>query len=91
MIELLVNLPNLIPELQHAPLPLNCCKPRNAPQLLLLLLFTFGLIVKSIKELGSALIDGVHHYIYHKVAYDQHRPSFDIPNMDSQVEESKST
>jgi hypothetical protein len=34
--ELFVNLPSPIPELQHAPLPLKCCEPGNAPQLLLL-------------------------------------------------------
>ncbi len=38
--ELLVNLLNPIPELQHALLPLKCYKPRNVPQLLLLPLFS---------------------------------------------------
>jgi hypothetical protein len=38
--EVLVNLPSLILELQHAPLPPKCYKPRNVPQLLLLLLFS---------------------------------------------------
>jgi hypothetical protein len=36
-------------------------------------------------------INGIHHYYYRKVASDQHRLSFDIPDMDSQVEESKLT
>jgi hypothetical protein len=53
MIELLVNLPNYIPKLQHALLPPKCCEPGSAPQLLLLPLFTFGLAVESIKELES--------------------------------------
>jgi len=35
--------------------------------------------------------DNIHRYSYHKVASNQHRLSFDIPDMDSQVEESKST
>jgi hypothetical protein len=34
--------------------------------------------------------DGIHHYSYRKVTFDQHRLSFDILDMDSQVEESKS-
>jgi hypothetical protein len=35
-------------------------------------------------------IDGIHHYNYRKAAFDQYRLSFDIPDMDSQVEEFKS-
>jgi hypothetical protein len=38
--EVLVNLPNPIMEFQHAPLPPKCCKPRGAPQLLLLSIFS---------------------------------------------------
>ncbi len=34
--ELLFNLPNPIPELQHAPLPPKCYEPGSAPQLFLL-------------------------------------------------------
>jgi len=34
--------------------------------------------------------DGIHHYSYRKVTSDQHRLSSNIPNMDNQVEESKS-
>jgi hypothetical protein len=36
MIELLVNLPSPISELQHAPLPLKCYEPGSTSQLLLL-------------------------------------------------------
>jgi hypothetical protein len=54
VIELLINLSNPIPKLQHAPLPLNCCKPGSAPQLFLFSLFIFELVVESIKELGGA-------------------------------------
>jgi hypothetical protein len=54
--ELLVNLSSPILELQQALLPLKCYKPGNVPQFLLLPLFTFGLIVESIKELGGASI-----------------------------------
>jgi hypothetical protein len=58
MIELLVNLPSPIPELQHTSLPPKCCKAGNTPQLLRLLMFTFGFTVKSIKELvGAPLMD----------------------------------
>jgi hypothetical protein len=35
--------------------------------------------------------NGIHHCNYHKAAFDQHRLFFDIPDMDSQVVESKST
>jgi len=52
MIEVLLNLPNPIPELQHTLLHLKCCEARSAPQFLLLQLFSFGLVVESIKELG---------------------------------------
>jgi len=34
MIELLINLPSPILELQHAPLPPKCCEPRSVPQFL---------------------------------------------------------
>jgi hypothetical protein len=40
VIELLVNLPSPIPELQHASLPPKCCKPKGTPQLFLLPLFS---------------------------------------------------
>jgi len=60
--ELLINLRSPILELQHAPLPSKCCKPRSAPQFLLLSLFTFGFVVESIKELGGAsLVANVSH------------------------------
>ncbi len=36
VIEMLVNLPSPIMELQHAPLPSKSCEPRSMPQLLLL-------------------------------------------------------
>jgi len=51
VIQLLVNLPSPIPKLQHALLPPKCYKPKSVPQFLLLPLFTFGLIVESIKGL----------------------------------------
>jgi hypothetical protein len=54
VIEVFINLPSLIPKLQHSLLPSKCYEPRNTPQVHLLLLFTFGLIVESIKELGGA-------------------------------------
>jgi hypothetical protein len=53
VIEVLVNLPSPIPELQHALLPLKCYELKNVPQLLFLPLFTFGLLVESIKELNG--------------------------------------
>jgi hypothetical protein len=40
VIELLVNLPIPIAELQHTPLPPKCYEPKNAPQLILLLLYS---------------------------------------------------
>ncbi len=40
IIDLLVICPNLILELQHAPLLSKCCKPRNIPQFLILPLFS---------------------------------------------------
>jgi hypothetical protein len=47
------------------------------------------------RELEWALawgkIDGIHHYNYRKATSNHHRLSFDIPSMDSQVEESKPT
>jgi len=54
VIKVFVNLPNPIPELQHAPLPPKCYELGSAPWLLHLSLFIFGLIVESIKELGGA-------------------------------------
>jgi len=36
-------------------------------------------------------IDGILHYNYRKATCNQHRLSFDIRDMDSQVEESKLT
>jgi hypothetical protein len=36
-------------------------------------------------------IDGIHHFNYHKTTFDQHRLSSNIHDMDSQVQESKST
>ncbi len=41
--------------------------------------------------LAGGRIDGIHHYNYCKATSNQHHMSFDIPDMDSQVEESKST
>ncbi len=40
VIEMLVNLPSPIMELQHAPLPSKFCEPRSTPQLLFLSLFS---------------------------------------------------
>jgi hypothetical protein len=54
VIEVLFNLPNPISELEHAPLPPKCFEPRNTPQFRLLPLFTFGLTIECIKELGGA-------------------------------------
>jgi hypothetical protein len=51
MIEMFVNQPNPIPKLQHTPLPPKCYEPRSVPQLRYLSMFTFGLVVESIKEL----------------------------------------
>jgi len=48
--EMLVNIPSPIPKLQHAPLPPKCCEPTPSPSIV----FTFGLTVESIKELGGA-------------------------------------
>jgi hypothetical protein len=54
MIELLVNLPNPIPKLQHAPLPPKCYELESVPQLFLLpLSFTFETQSESIKKLGG--------------------------------------
>ncbi len=50
VIELLVNLPSPIPELQHAPLLPKCYEPRSAPQL------PFLPLLSPLKSLG------VHHY-----------------------------
>jgi hypothetical protein len=50
----LVNLRNPILELHHAPLPPKCYEPRSAPQFLFpSIIFTFRLVVESIKELGG--------------------------------------
>jgi len=55
MIELLINLPNPLPELQHAPLSPKCYELRSAPQPFSpSVVFTFGLAIKSIEELGGA-------------------------------------
>jgi hypothetical protein len=54
MIELLVNLPSPIPKLQHAPLPTKCCEPKSASTPSPSVVFTFGFVVESIKELGDA-------------------------------------
>jgi hypothetical protein len=56
VIELLVNLPSPISKLQHTPLPPKCYKPGSTPQFRLLPLFTFGLTIDSIKELGGVSI-----------------------------------
>jgi hypothetical protein len=39
---------------------------------------------------ASGKRDGIHHYSYCKATFDQHHMSFDIPDMDNQMEESKS-
>jgi len=39
---------------------------------------------------GLGKIDVIHHYNYHKTRSNQHRLSSNIPDMDGQVEESKS-
>jgi hypothetical protein len=58
MIELFVNLPSPIPELQHAPLPLKVLRAKkHAPTPSPSVVFTLRLIVESIKELG------VHHMV----------------------------
>jgi hypothetical protein len=48
---------------------------------------------KCWRELEWALAwgkrDGIHHYNYHKTTSNQHRLSSNIPDMDSQMEESK--
>jgi len=50
----------LILELLHTPLPPECYKTKNMPQLLILPLFSpFGVIIESIKQFGGALIGGV--------------------------------
>ncbi len=54
VIELFVNLPSPILELQHAPLPSKCYKPGNVPQPVFLSMLTFGLTIESIKELRGA-------------------------------------
>jgi hypothetical protein len=53
MIELLINFLSPISEFQHAPLPSKCYEPGSAPQFFFLPLFTFGLMVESIKKLGG--------------------------------------
>jgi hypothetical protein len=40
VVEMLVNLPSPIPELEHAPLPSKCCDPWSTPQLFFLSLFS---------------------------------------------------
>ncbi len=53
VIELLVNLPSLILELQHALLPLKCYKPKSAPQLFFLPLSSpLGSLLNPSKSLG---------------------------------------
>jgi hypothetical protein len=52
VIELLVNLPSPISELQHALLPLKCYKLRSVPQLLLFSMFTFGFLLSPSRSLG---------------------------------------
>jgi hypothetical protein len=58
VIDLLITLPNPILELQHAPLALKCYELRSALTLSPSIVFTFGLAVESIKELGGAWIGG---------------------------------
>ncbi len=55
MIELLVDLPSPIMELQHAPLPPKVLRAREcAPTPFPFVVFTFELAIESIKELGGA-------------------------------------
>jgi hypothetical protein len=42
-----------------------------------------------VSPLARGRIDGIHHYNYRKTTFDHHHLSFDIPDMDRQVEESK--
>jgi hypothetical protein len=58
VIELFVNLPSPILELQHAPLPPKCCKSTNVPQLILLPLFS---------PLGSQLSPSISLGVRHNV------------------------
>jgi hypothetical protein len=52
----------LIPELQHAPLPFKVLQAReHAPTLCPSIIFTLGLPIESIKELGVALINSSYH------------------------------
>jgi hypothetical protein len=52
--ELLVNLPSLISKLQHAPLPPEVLRANErAPTPSPSVVFTFGLLIESIKELGG--------------------------------------
>jgi hypothetical protein len=55
VIELLINLFSPIPELQHALLPLEVLRVKEcAPTPSLSIVFTLGLTIESIKELGGA-------------------------------------
>jgi hypothetical protein len=52
---MLVTLPNLILELQHAPLPLKVLRVRERASMpCFFRCFQFGLTFESVKELGSA-------------------------------------
>jgi len=52
--ELLINLPSPIIELQHTLLPPKCCELKSTPNSFPSIVFTFGLAIESIKELGGA-------------------------------------
>jgi len=54
-IHLLVNLLSPILDLQHAPLPSQCCNRECALTPFLFVVFIFGFAFESIKELGGAL------------------------------------
>ncbi len=53
MIKMLVNHFSSILELQHAFLLSTCYKPKSAPKLCFLFLFTFEFVIESIKKLGG--------------------------------------
>jgi hypothetical protein len=64
MIELLVNLPSPISELQHAPSTPEVLRVKeSAPTPSPSFIFTFGLVVESIKELGGASLPKLHQVI----------------------------
>jgi len=51
----------------------------------------YQMLARILMSFGLKQIDGIHHYNCYKPTFDHHRLSFDIPDMDNQVEESMST